>query len=181
MTQDIKSEIRNQYIGEYMDAAGAKKPGLLGKIWRGVQTFENAVNRWEKEQSWKMPVTMLGVPIVLAYGVIGSFMAAPLLGIAAVAGLAGYVGSYLRADVQVRREAWDAVTRDIDDGKLSERFKTEVLDIRARELEQKTANLPTKGAAVSQFSASVGLAAETPEALLPPVRGIERPHGRNFG
>ncbi len=80
----------------------------------------------------------------------------------------------------VRREAWDTISKDIDDGKLSDRFKTEVLDVRARELEQKAASLPAKGAVVSQFAASAESGGSEPEPMVV-TRGIERPHGRNFG
>ena len=176
MTQDIKSQIRDQYINEYLEAAGAQKQGFFGKIWRGAMKLDAAAAKLQKEPSWKTPLLLVGVPMVMAV----SLFAAPAVFLGAIGVGAVMTAGFLRADVLVRREAWDNVTRDVDAGLLSDRFKTDVLDKRAAEIELQRASLPVKGAVVVQFAASAesgGYEAETPFV----TRGIERPHGRNFG
>ncbi|MDI1227314.1 MAG: hypothetical protein PSY14_06490 [bacterium] len=180
MTKDIKSEIRDQYINEYMDAAGAKKTGFLGKLWRGAMKIDTAMKKWNDESQLKYNAFMVTGSVLPTVLLLGAFAVNPLLGLAVLAGAATTIVTFLRADVLVRREAWDTITKDIDDGKLSDRFKTDVLDLRSRELEQKVASLPVKGAAIAQFAASAEAGASEPEPMVV-ARGIERPHGRNFG
>ncbi len=176
MTKDIKAEIRDQYINEYVESAGAQKQGIFGKIWRGAMKLDAAMARLQKEPSWKTPLLMVGLPMGLAI----SLFAAPTVFLGVIGTAAALTVSFLRADVLVRRDAWNNVTRDIDAGLLSDRFTVDVLDKRAAEIELQRASLPVKGAAVTQFAASAASGGYEPEPLAT-TRGIERPHGRNFG
>lgn len=69
----------------------------------------------------------------------------PVLGLVVLGGSVATVVAAIRADVHVRKEAWNTITKDIDDGKLSDRYAKDVLDMRATELEQARARLPGKG------------------------------------
>lgn len=174
MAQDIKQEIRDRYIGEYIADAGAKKTGILGKIWRNARSIKEHMDVLKKaEPQAHALVYVIGTVLLLS-----SFGGAPIMGMLVVAAAAAYTGGLLRANAEVRGEASAAIARDIDDGKLDARFKADTATKTAPDMQPP--KLPAGGQAAAQFAACAECA--TPEAdPLPPLRGIERPHGRNFG
>ncbi len=99
------------------------------------------------------------------------------MGAVIVAAGAGYVGGLIRANAEVRSDALAAIARDIDDEKLDARFKADTADKIAPD--SQLSKLPAAGQAAAQFVACAECA--TGAEPLPPTRGIERPHGRNFG
>jgi hypothetical protein len=178
MTQDLQQQIRERYIGEYIADAGAKKPGITGKIWRGVKQFRDdlALVKRGNREAYGM-IAVLG-PVGVFIGTVAAFGAAPVLGVALLAAEIGFAASYAAADLQVRREASQAIARDIADGKLDARFKDDMQNKTAPETQPP--KLPAGGATAAQFAACAECAAPETDPV-PPVRGIERPHGRNFG
>lgn len=174
MTQDIKQEIRGRYIGEYIADAGAKKPGILGKIWRSARSIKEHMDVLKKAEPQAHALVYVIGAVLLLSGIGG----APIFTSLVVAAGAGYAGGLIRANAQVHRDASSAIARDIDDGKLDARFKADTQNKTGPEMP--LSKLPAGGTAAAQFAACAECTA--PEAgPLPVTRGVERPHGRNFG
>lgn len=174
MTQGINEQIRDRYIGEYIADAGANKPGILGKIWRSARSIKEHLDAVKKADPQAHALIYVGAAVMML-SLLGG---APAVGVAVVAAGIGYTGGLIRANGEVRRDADAAITRDIADGKLETRFAVDTQNQSL--LPQQVSALPERGAAASQFAACAECTA--PEAdPMPPVRGIERPHGRNFG
>jgi hypothetical protein len=175
MTQDLTQQIRDRYIGEYIADTGANKPGILGKIWRSARSIKEHLDAVKKADPQAHALIYVGAAVMML-SLLGG---APAVGVAVVAAGIGYTGGLIRANAEVRREADAAITRDIADGKLDTRFAADTQKPGLQPQQLSTA-VPERGVAASQFAACAECAA--PEAdPLPPVRGIERPHGRNFG
>ncbi|MBL8713278.1 MAG: hypothetical protein JNM12_10290 [Alphaproteobacteria bacterium] len=174
MTQDTNEQIRDRYIGEYIADAGANKPGILGKIWRSARSIKEHLDVVKKADPQAHALLYVGAAVMML-SLLGG---APAIGVAVVAAGIGYTGGLVRANGEVRREAETALTRDIADGTLAARFAA---DTQKPGLQpQQISTLQQRGQAAAQFAATADSAA--PEAdPLPAMRGIERPHGRNFG
>lgn len=174
MTQGINEQIRDRYIGEYIADAGAKKPGILGKIWRSARSIKEHLDAVKKADPQAHALLYVGAAVMM----LSLFGGAPAIGVAVVAAGIGYTGGLVRANGEVRREAGAAITRDIADGKLETRFAGDTQNQGVQP--QQISTLPQRGQAAAQFAATADGA--TPEAdPLPAMRGVERPHGRNFG
>lgn len=174
MTEDIKEQIRDRYIGEYIADAGAKKPGILGKIWRSARSVKEHLDVVKKADPQAHALLYVVGAVLLLSGIGG----APVFTGIVVAAAAGYAGGLIRANAQVRSEASLAIARDIEDGKLDARFKADTQNKTAPDMP--LSKLPAGGQAAAQFAACAECAA--PEAdPMPVTRGVERPHGRNFG
>lgn len=174
MTQDIKEQIRDRYIAEYIADAGAKKPGILGKIWRNARSIKEHLDVLKKAEPQAHALVYVIGAVLLLSGMGG----APVFTAVVIAAGAGYVGGLIRANCEVRSEASAAIARDIEDGKLGARFKAETSAKIPPDAQ--LSKLPAGGLAAAQFTACAECAAPEAESL-PPARGIERPHGRHFG
>lgn len=176
MTQDIKEQIRDRYIGEYIADAGAKKPGILGKIWRSARSIREHLDAVKNADPQAHALIYVGTAVMML-SLLGG---APIMGTMVLAAGIGYTGGLIRANAEVRSEAREAIARDIADGKLDARFKQDTETKPAPELQPAASSVPERGVAAAQFGACAECAPVT-EPLLPPTRGIERPHGSNFG
>ena len=152
MDQQLTTDVRNAFAGEYFNNASKEMTGFSGWLMKTAVSVGEKMEKLEKSRSWKFPVYMATASTLPAFVFLGALVAAPLLTLAA---LGGAIWAGRRAYKEQDTIADKALDRDMENGTLPARYRAEILQPQIDALELKKSSLPAAGTAAAEFAKAV--------------------------